>query len=413
MTNRLPVFLFLFFLLSVFPHEVRANFLGAFWLGIDANVETDIKVDQRVLDTINNLPVEIRKQIVIAGNALIESLDEKFKSNINLISKKLLAISLQAAIDWECTGKNVIDKLFNDIKGFFPRILWLSDSCEKKFLPTKMRPGPEEKVNIAECWTYDKIDTDTSPGIVAMKLSDLELMSSDAACRLRETKASKGMWEKKANFGIKYSMWKSLDGKCKNASDCQKVRFQQITQLIQSSDERDIANAREYLNSGAKRVTRRNGCDLGCYEESLLDFHYAESTVKRNKSIRTNAAANLIKEAAENSDRGKNHALKAKEDAKNITTMSSYNNNLKLAKEYVNKAKKKNSEGISLDSSIKQKYKKVQNNISSTEKILSEASVIADTTQDQEAKRVAAEKRNKNNARLLQKNLDDNWMHTK
>ena len=74
-------------------------FVGAFWLGVDAKVETKVKVDQRVLDTINGLPLEVRKQAVAAANEVIDKLDEKVKENIVLLSSEIERVSLQAAVD--------------------------------------------------------------------------------------------------------------------------------------------------------------------------------------------------------------------------------------------------------------------------------------------------------------------------
>src|SRR6185295_6090689 len=194
--------------------------IGAFWLGVDAKVETKLRVDQRVLDTINNLPVKVRKQAVIAANLIIDKVDNKVKENIALLSAELERVSLQAAADWECTGKNVVDKFFTELKATLPVFHIFTDSCEEKFLPDKVGPGPAEKVQIAECWVYEALPLTAQPHIIAMKLSNLDLMSNDAACRLRGTRSANGMWKQNAEFGLRYSVWSALAGKCRDPRDC-------------------------------------------------------------------------------------------------------------------------------------------------------------------------------------------------
>lgn len=400
------------FIFAIFPLRVYSNLLGAFWLGIDAKVETDVNVNQKVLDTINNLPIELRKQIVIAGNELINKADESLRSNVDLLSEKLLALSLQAAIDWECTGKNVIDKFFSDMKGVFPRFIWFSDSCEKKYLPDKLGPGPEEKVYIAECWVYEQINKETSPDVIAAKLSTLELMSNDAACRLRGTQASKGMWTKKADFGVRYSVWNSLRNRCDGSVVCEQKRFNEVNRMVNEADKRDISNANEYVESGRKRITSGEDCDFRCYEMSLVDYHRAEATVSKNRDARIrasnrefNISLTAIKNATEN-------AKKAKKGAAKLKSFSLYRESVELAENQIATAASANKKGHSLDPDSLEKYQKINKSIDAIKKSLTEAASVFKSTQAAEERRLAEEERKKReriNEQIRMDRIDMNW----
>lgn len=376
-------------------------FIGAFWLGVDAKVETNVKIDQRVLDMINSLPVEVRKQIVGAANEVIEKIDQKFKDNLPLISAEIEKISLNAAIQWECTAKNVIDKFFSEFKATLPRWTIFADSCERSFVIDKVGPGPIEKINIAECWVYEALSEkpNSSPSIIAAKLSNLELMSTDAACRLRETQAASDMWKKSTDFSLRFSTWSTLQKICSDPKGCFSVRSNFVSVLLQSSDSRDIGNAKERFVSGRLKG-EKVGCDLQCYEDALVDLYLAESEIYRNNKLREKNANALAQESKDLVTQAKFLVTEAKkvanafeklpEEEKKVDAfekLSKSQENAKSAQEKLSDAREKSKNSIAMSHSVLAIAQSVNQEASDTDTLLADYEKLVATILEKEQKR--------------------------
>lgn len=384
-------------------------FLGAFWLGVDAKVETNVKIDQRVLDMMNALPAEVRKQAVLAANEVIDKLDEKFKENLPLISAEVEKVSLTAAIQWECTGKNVVDKFFSDLKGTLPRWNIFADTCERIFVPDKVGPGPAEKVKIAECWVYEALSENSSPSVIATKLSNLELMSADAACRLRETQAGPQMWKESTDFGLRFSTWSTLRNSCSNPKACFAVRNTSVSALLNSSDTRDIGDAKERLASGQSKGGKA-GCNLQCYEGALVDIYLAESEVGRNRRLRENNAKKLAEKATKLVTDAKDRAIKARDAAKAFNTLPQHKDLSAASRKALADARSNNRDSIATSQSVSAIVALVDRDANLTDSLLAESDKLAAETLAAELKRQEDARRSSEEfrARMLQERMDRN-----
>lgn len=324
------IFSVLLLALGVIISTPTHAFLGAFWLGVDAKVETSIKVDQRALDTINNLPLEVRKQAVIAINETFDRLDQTIKNNSKLLGAEIERTSLQVSIQWECTAKNTIDKLFSEVRESLPRWKIFADRCEKKFSPDKRGAGPAEQVKIADCWIYDALPTSASPEVISLKMVTLQLMSVEAACRVRETAAATQMWKESAEYGLRYSTWLHLKSTCNNASECNVQRLAAIKELISRADSRDIGNAKERFEHSNSSVDGKN-CDLICLQDSLIELHLAEQEIFRNRTSRENEGSIYANQAATYLATAKSSSLQAKILAASVSTINQYREQVQVA----------------------------------------------------------------------------------
>lgn len=317
-TDLVSMLLAAILVLSV-PTSSRA-FLGAFWLGVDAKVQTTVKIDQNALDTINNLPLEARKQAIIAANEVFAGLDQTVRDNAKLLGTEIERVSLQAAIQWECTAKNVVDKLFTEVRSVLPSWNLFPDRCERRYVPDKVGPGPAEKVKIAACWIYDALPEYASPDVISTKMATLQLMSADAACRLRETQAASELWRETADYGQKYVTWLELRGVCEDPKSCAITSQTAIAGLLSTADPRDVDQAPTRL-SKARSLTAGADCRLPCYEASLVLLHLAGNEVRRNQNLREMKATELAKLAISNLQLARKSVIDAKRLALQFNTL--------------------------------------------------------------------------------------------
>lgn len=372
-------------------HSLSWAFLGAFWLGVDAKVETSVKIDQQALDTINNLPLEARKQAVAAANEIFSRLDQAVKDNSKVLGAEIERTSLQAAIQWECTGKSVVDKLFSEFRSVMPRWTIFSDKCEKRYAPDKVGPGPGEKVKIAACWIYDALPETASPDVISTKMVTLQLMSADAACRLRETPAATELWKESSEYGLRYVTWIELKPLCNTPNACNALQQQSLRKLLATADTRDIGEARERLTQSTE-IIKSLGCSLECFERSLVQLYLANQEIRRNRSVRESEAVSIAKKALASLVAAKTAASLAKAGAASFATVREFDEQSKVAQATIRDAADAATSARLTSSVVEKELTIVDAGVQEVTATLAEVSRIAAATISKEEKRrVAAE----------------------
>lgn len=269
---------------------------GAFFLGIDAKVEAKVKVDQQVLDVINSLPIEVRKQAVIAMNQTFDRLDESVRSNSQLLGKEIERTSLAVSMQWECALNNNIEKVSDEIRGATRGWKIFYDACEKKYVPDKNGPSIVERLDIAACYVYEMPES-TPPNVMSNKMAGLQTISKDAACRMRETPVAANLLKRSGDYSIRYLTWEQLKAKnCVTPSSCLQLRKSEVLAFVNASDTRDLGDARLRL-SRSNTITSDPTCKLPCFEEALVQLYLTEQEVGRYRGIREADAKDLGKKA--------------------------------------------------------------------------------------------------------------------
>ena len=366
-------------------------FFGAFWLGIDAKVETSVKIDQQALDTINNLPLEARKQAVVAANEIFLRLDQSVKDNSKVLGAEIERTSLQAAIQWECTGKNVVDKLFSEFRSVMPRWTFFSDRCEKRYAPDKVGPGPGEKVKIAACWIYDALPETATPDVISTKMITLQLMSADAACRLRETPAATALWKESSEYGLRYVTWVELKPLCYTPNACNSLQQESLKKSVAAADIRDIGEARDRLTQSIE-ISRSSGCSLECFERSLVQMYLANQEIRRNRSVRESEAVSLAKKAQASLVAAKTVASLAKAGAASFATVRESEEQSKTAQTAIRDTANAATSARSTSNIVEKDMTIVDAGVREVTSTLAEVSRIAAATiSKEEQRRVAAE----------------------
>ena len=321
------VFLVICFTLSLSANDLKLS------LGADLNLNANFSVDQRVLDTINNLPLELRKQTVIAANEILVNVDEVLKNNIDYANKQLLSLSLKVLKELGCRANNTVETLGKELRSVlsFPNWLKFKDKCEKSIESSNHNHGTLQLLKINECYEYETLNRDSKPINISLKAAKLEELYTKGVCTLIDgsDEIKLDVLENKAKYTMLFKLWNNSQDICEDAKSCFYRKDALLAKKLKSSlpiDKVGLEKKRQELSSNYWKLAKGGNCNIHCIEENLLKLEAINNKLDFNTIKRIRAAKELMKKA-------ETLANDAKTKSKNALELSKSFNNVSKAEE--------------------------------------------------------------------------------